>query len=129
MKTYNTHQRAMLVDFLQKNQDKAFRIEEIVEALGSEDIGKSTAYRLMTKLVEDGIVHRSVKGNGRSFVYQYISDGKCDGHLHMKCTDCGKVYHLDSNVSNIIQNDISSSTGFEVDSHTVILGKCGKCRK
>lgn len=129
MKTYNTHQRAMLIDFLRKNQDKSFRIEELVSAIGSDEISKSTAYRLMTKLVEDGVVHRTVKGNSRSFVYQYISDGKCDGHLHMKCTDCGKVYHLDSGVSTIIQNDIKSGTGFEVDSHTVLLGRCGKCSK
>lgn len=129
MKTYNTHQRTMLIEFLRENKDKAYKIEELVDAIGSEDISKSTAYRLMTKLVEEGAVHRTVKGNSRSFVYQYISDGKCDGHLHIKCTDCGKVYHLDSSVSSLIQKDIKSGTGFEVDNHTVLLGRCDKCNK
>lgn len=125
MKVYNTHQRKMLVDFLQKNSDKAFTIEEILENMDGEKLSQSTAYRLMTKLVEDSLVHRSVKGNSRSFVYQYISDKTCDGHLHIKCTDCGKVYHLDHSITSIIQKDIEKNTQFEIDSHTVLLGKCG----
>ena len=127
MKTYNTHQRKSLIDFLQSNSEKAFTIEEIISGIGGE-ISQSTAYRLMTKLVEDGLVHRTVKGNSRSFIYQYISDKKCEGHLHMKCTDCGKVYHLDSNVTAQIQNDILNSTSFKVDNHTVLMGKCGMCK-
>lgn len=126
MKTYNTHQRKSLIDFLQNNSSKAFTIEEIISETG--DISQSTAYRLMTKLVEEGLVHRTVKGNSRSFVYQYINDKTCEGHLHMKCTDCGKVYHLDSSVTEQMQNNIMTSTGFQVDSHTVLLGKCSVCK-
>lgn len=128
MKTYNTHQRKALIDFLQSNSDKAFTIEEIVNNMSENEISQSTAYRLMTKLVEDGLVHRSVKGNSRSFVYQFISGEKCEGHLHIKCTDCGKVYHLDHDTSALIQNDIKKNTAFEIDSHTVLLGKCGTCK-
>ncbi len=127
MKTYNTHQRKSLIDFLQSNSEKAFTIEEIINGIGGE-ISQSTAYRLMTKLVDDGLVHRTVKGNSRSFIYQYISDKKCEGHLHMKCTDCGKVYHLDSNVTAQIQNNILNSTSFEIDNHTLLMGKCGTCK-
>jgi len=127
MKTYNTHQRKSLIDYLQNNSEKAFTIEEIINGIGGE-ISQSTAYRLMTKLVEDGLVHRTVKGTSRSFVYQYISDKKCEGHLHMKCIDCGKVYHLDSNVTAQIQNNILSSTSFEIDNHTLLMGKCGMCK-
>lgn len=129
MKEYNTRQRKTLIDFLAMNSERAFTIEEIAEKIGDEGLSRSTAYRLMTKLVADGLVHRSVKGNSRSFVYQYISNEKCEGHLHMKCTDCGKVYHLDTGTTSIIQNDIKSTTSFEIDSHTVLLGKCAKCLK
>ena len=128
MKTYHTHQRASLLNFLKENSERAFTIEEIIENLNNSEIAKSTVYRLMQKLVEESLVHRTVKGNSRSFVYQYISDEKCENHLHMKCTDCGKVYHLDSGVTSIIQNNIKSNTSFEIDSHTVLLGKCGECK-
>lgn len=128
MKTYNTHQRKALIDFLQAHAKEAFTIEEIVSRMSGGEISQSTAYRLMTKLVEDGLVHRSVKGNSRSFIYQYINSQKCDGHLHMKCTDCGKVYHLDHSITTQIQNNIKTNTHFEIDSHTLLLGKCGKCK-
>ncbi len=128
MKTYHTNQRNCLHGFLKNNPEQAFTIEEIIDALSENSISKSTVYRLMTKLVEENLVHRTVKGNSRSFVYQYISDEKCENHLHMKCTDCGKVYHLDSGVTSIIQNNIKSNTSFEIDSHTVLLGKCGECK-
>ena len=52
MKVYNTNQRKMLIDFLKKNSDKAFTIEEILENMGGEKLSQSTAYRLMTKLVD-----------------------------------------------------------------------------
>ena len=128
MKTYRTAQRNCLLQFLKENSDRAFTIEEIVEALEAESVAKSTVYRLMTKLTEENLVHRTVKGNSRSFVYQYISDETCENHLHIKCTDCGKVYHLDSGITSIIQNDIKANTSFEIDSHTVLLGKCGNCK-
>ena len=128
MKTYHTHQRASLLNFLKENSERAFTIEEIIENLNNSEIAKSTVYRLMQKLVEESLVHRTVKGNSRSFVYQYISDEKCENHLHMKCTDCGKVYHIDSGVTSIIQNNIKSNPSFEIDSHTVLLGKCGECK-
>lgn len=129
MKTYNTHQRTALIEFLESNSDKAFTIEEIIENIDNDELSQSTVYRLMTKLVENGLVHRTVKGNSRSFVYQFINNEKCEGHLHMKCTDCGKVYHLDSSVSSVIKKDIGSSTGFEIDSQTIILGRCNTCKK
>lgn len=128
MKVYNTQQRKKLLDFLKKNSDKAFTIEEIIEGMAEERISQSTAYRLMTKLVDDGCVHRSVRGNSRNFVYQLISESKCEGHLHMKCKDCGKVFHLDSGISSHIQHDIADNTEFEIDSSTVLLGKCRKCK-
>lgn len=127
MKVYHTNQRKCLLDFLQNNSDKAFTIEEIIESMTGDHISQSTVYRLMTRLVDDGLVHRTVKGNSRSFVYQFISKGNCEDHLHMKCTDCGKVFHLDSKVTSSIQKNITSNTDFVIDSHTVLLGKCGKC--
>lgn len=128
MRVYNTQQRKKLIDFMRENTEKTFTIEEIIENMGDEGISQSTAYRLMTKLVEEGLVHRTVKGNSRSFVYQYISDSHCEGHLHIKCTGCGKVCHLDSGITAHIKNDIKDNTEFEIDSHTVLLGRCDNCK-
>lgn len=129
MRIYHTQQRKILIDFLQKNHEKAFTIEEIINSIGDSGISQSTAYRLITKLCEDGTVTRSASDKGRCFVYQYTNTEKCEGHLHMKCTGCGKVYHLDSGITSTIQNGIKNSTNFEIDSHTVLLGKCNTCKE
>ena len=129
MRVYHTQQRKILIDFLRENCEKSFTIEEIIRSVGESGISQSTAYRLITKLAEDGIVKRSVRGTSRSFVYQYVNTEKCEGHLHMKCTGCGKVYHLDSGITSTIQNDIKNSTNFEIDNHTVLLGKCKTCKE
>ncbi len=129
MKVYHTQQRKILIDFMQKNHEKSFTIEEILSSIGGAGISQSTAYRLITKLFEDGIVKRSVSETGRSYVYQYKNNDECVGHLHMKCTGCGKVYHLDSGITSSIQNGIKNTANFELDSHTVLLGKCNSCKE
>lgn len=129
LKTYHTQQRKILIEFLQKNRDKAFTIDEIINFIGNSGISRSTAYRLITKLCDDGIVKRKAGTCGRSLYYQYENADNCEGHLHMKCTECGKVYHLDTCITSLLQNDIKSSANFEIDSHTVLLGKCNTCKR
>lgn len=128
MAEYNTKQRRALLEFLKENSEKALTVEEIASGTRGE-VSKSTAYRLMTKFVEDGLVHRSVKGNSRNFLYRYINDGSCEGHIHMKCVGCGKVYHLGGEAARMIQDDINKSAKFVIDSKTVLLGKCEDCKK
>ena len=73
MRVYHTQQRKILIDFLRENFEKSFTIDEIIRSVGETSISQSTAYRLITKLEEDGIVKRSVRGTSRSFVYQYVN--------------------------------------------------------
>ncbi|MBQ3573159.1 MAG: transcriptional repressor [Clostridia bacterium] len=124
---YNTHQKKLLIDFLKLNCDTAYTIEEIAAAI---PVGKSTIYRLMTKLIENGIVKRFSGDTGRIFLYQYISCEHCSAHLHMKCTDCGKIFHMDVGASDTLLSDIEQGNNFSVDrSRTILLGKCAHCSK
>ena len=52
MKTYNTSQRQHLVDFMKNNADRQYTIEEIAEHI--ENVGKSTVYRLINRMVDGG---------------------------------------------------------------------------
>ena len=62
MKSYNTEQRAMLTGFLKDNNESALSAEEIAEGLKEkykeEAPGKSTVYRLLSRLCEEGSVKR-----------------------------------------------------------------------
>ena len=61
MATYNTHQKEMLLSFLKAHSDTPFSIDALAEELAScfsDAPGKSTVYRLMNTLTENGTVKR-----------------------------------------------------------------------
>ena len=106
--------------------------EELIAKLkniyGADAPGKSTVYRLITHLVDEGRVKRLVKGHGRSFVYQSVRDNGCKCHLHMKCTSCGRLFHLDEELSHKLLAQVRSFSDFSVDEEeTVLFGKCAAC--
>ena len=134
MRGYQTEQKAMLLHFLQENRERAFTVEEAVVGLqatcGDASPAKSTVYRLMQRLVEEKAVKRLVAGNSRRFVYQLTDRETCHRHLHMKCSTCGKLFHLEERVSHELVRRIATAEGFtlsEVD--TVLLGECAECHK
>ena len=129
MATYNTEQKKLLVEFLKMNADKALTVEEIVEKMGGK-LAKSTVYRLIVRLTEEGLVKRMTRGNSRTFVYQMIAiEGEqCHSHLHLRCTDCGKVIHMKESISHELLDAIRQENDFSVsEKETVILGKCAVC--
>lgn len=126
MKTYNTSQRQHLVDFMKNNADRQYTIEEIAEHI--ENVGKSTVYRLINRMVDEGIVRRTIRGNSRQFLYQYSAAEGCSSHLHMKCRECGKVLHMDDGQSKILMEILHESRNFDLDlKETLLMGRCEKC--
>ena len=132
MSHYQTEQKKVLLSFLEQNTHTPYRIDDIVRKLreeyGSETPGKSTIYRLMTELVEEGRVKRLVRGNSRHFVYQLLSGTSCHRHLHLKCNCCGNLLHLDAATSNRILQAVESFNQFSVSlEDTVLFGTCRLC--
>ncbi len=133
MAKYNTEQKRLLLDFLTDNSGKSFTIEEIVQGLGSRGgavPARSTVYRLMTSLVEEKRVHRSASNSGRQFVYRSVAAEECRHHLHLQCTECGKLLHLDEETSHGLLNSVMCARGFDVsEADTVLMGRCELCRE
>ena len=130
MAEYNTEQKKLLIEFLEENHDSAYTIEEISNALKKRgaSVGKSTVYRLMTKLVEEKRVTRQLAGGSRKAVYRVILDGHCHNHLHLQCIQCGKVLHLDEKTSDELLDTVKKLNDFSVsEEDTVLLGKCATC--
>ena len=133
MAEYITEQKTMLLSFLKLNHDDAFTVDQLTGALnasyGDRSPGKSTVYRLITKLTEDGIVKKAAKTNSRCFVYQIVGESECHNHLHLKCLDCGKLIHLDEEISDELLDKVKKLNDFSVnEDETVILGKCAECK-
>ena len=127
MAEYNTEQKKILLDFLGANTGMSYTIEEIVCALDGR-IGKSTVYRLMTRLVEEKKVHKSA-GTGRTFLYRITADEHCKHHLHLQCKDCGRVLHLDEATSDALLEGVRCARDFLVsEEDTVLMGRCSDCK-
>ena len=132
MATYNTQQKEMLISFLKSHSETPLGIDEVCEGLqktSADAPGKSTVYRLMGGLVEKGTVKRFVKGNSRQFLYQLAGGEECHHHLHLKCTECGKLLHMKHELSEQLLSDILGENDFtvKVDS-TTLFGCCKDCK-
>lgn len=132
MASYKTLQKRILIDFMIKNSETAFSAEVLSERIKAESFeaapGKSTVYRLLQKLVEEGLVKRMVSGNSRKFVYQIVAGEHCDLHLHLKCTSCGKLFHMEDDESHKLLKRVLEKNNFAIDEkQTVLIGKCIGC--
>ena len=125
--TYNTEKRAELVRFLESKGGSSVTIEEICGAILTDGKGKSTVYRLMSKLVSDGSVRKISDPKTRHLTYQNIHSGHCSEHMHLKCKECGKLIHLDEETSRNFERQIKCSRGFALDEGALLFGVCGSC--
>jgi Fur family ferric uptake transcriptional regulator len=124
---YKTEQRELLHAYFAEHAAEQFTVEELSSAL-SPAIGKSTVYRLLGELLDSGTVRRFQLGTSRRVYYQYIGGDRCETHLHMKCTECGRICHLAPTLSDFLQKQILATSRFRLDDRlTTLFGKCHTC--
>lgn len=128
---YNTKQKQILIDHLKNNPQKQFTIQQIAEEICAKSkIGKSTVYRLVSKLTDDGVIMRYMNDSNNKVVYQYVDLSKgCHHHFHLKCSDCGKTVHLENNDEEAAILNILSKNEFSMsENKTMLFGKCRNCK-
>ena len=127
---YRTEQKTELLAYLSAHADRAFTLSELAEEMGARGVGKSTVYRQVAALCEEGAVRRYAKEGGRGYTYRYLTRGDCTHHLHLECLLCGKVIHLGREQSALFENALRESNEFALDdSRTLLYGRCGACQK
>lgn len=124
---YNTGKKKQITEFLSENSHEAFTLEEISARVTECGRGKSTVYRIVSELVEEAIVKRISDGKTRHCSYQYIGNKECKSHLHLKCRDCGRLIHLDKDVSESFTDAVRKSGGFMLEDGCILFGKCESC--
>ena len=125
--TYNTEKRAEILEFFSKEAGKAHSAEDICSAILKDGHGKSTVYRLISRLVDEGILRRISDGKTRHVTYQCVHTGGCSEHLHLKCNVCGRLIHLDKETSHTLGVSILKSEGFTIDDGALLYGRCESC--
>ena len=125
-KSYHTKQKDKLLSLFQSEPDRCFTSKEIIE---NKELGLSeaTVYRLISHFVKEGRLNK-FKGE-KGALYQFNHCSVCT-HFHMKCLECGELYHIDSPMLKSVEDSIAESYDFFVDNtNTTLYGYCKGCRK
>lgn len=129
---YNTKQRRLIIDFLKENKSNSVSAKELHGYLIENEtkVNITTVYRLLDKLVKKGELMKFTSDDGKSSCYKYVDDtANCHEHLHLKCSQCGKIVHLDCDYMEDIIKHISNCHNFDLRcENSVLYGKCKDCK-
>lgn len=123
--SYNTKQKEKIINVIKKH-DNEFTIKDLYTEL-NEEIGLTTIYRLVDRLVLDGIINKNIGKNNITY-YQYFE--KCDheNHFYLKCEDCGHMEHVDCDcISDLTCHILDEHKFIPSKEHIIINGICKKC--
>ena len=127
--TYSTEQRNILLTYLQTNPDTVFSAKQIAESLADKNISRSAVYRNLAQLESEQKIKRVVKNGSRETYYQFYDTTACRNHIHLSCTKCGKIFHMEGNDADRLSQILNGNEGFELNkSETVIYGLCKECK-
>lgn len=124
---YNTGRRDEVIAFFSSAGGQAFTAEEVCHSLLTDGGGRSSIYRIISALVDEGLLKKLSDEKTRRVRYQYLGEKKCAEHLHLKCKKCGMLFHLDRSVSEKIFESLKSFDGFLLDPGEVLSGCCRSC--
>jgi Fe2+/Zn2+ uptake regulation proteins len=76
-KNYNTKNRKLILDFLKQNQATMVSALDILDYLKKNEVivNRSTIYRYLNRLCDDGLIMKYVDNEEGKTVFQYV-DGK-----------------------------------------------------
>jgi Fur family ferric uptake transcriptional regulator len=106
------------------NNSSAISVTKLVTKLNSR-FNKTTIYRVLDKLEDDGVLHSFLGKNGLKWYAKCngcSSDKHKDLHPHFQCLDCGKVDCLSFNI------EIPKISNRKIEfSQFLIQGQCEEC--
>ena len=129
-KNYKTEGRQKLLKFMSTHLDAHYTADQICMELNGDLSRRSSIYRNISLLCDEGIL-RKFRCEGQScFVYQYVGESGCSEHFHLKCIGCGKLMHLECEMGKDLKNHIFQSHGFDVDcGRSILYGVCLECER
>lgn len=114
----------LLIDEFEKHS-KAISVITLVERFSS-DMNKTTIYRVLDKLEDDGFLHSFLGKKGHKWYAKCNKDcsktGHHDAHAHFECLECGKVDCITTDIA------IPQIANRKVEFSQVLLqGCCEEC--
>ena len=104
----------------------AISVIELIKKLNSK-LNKTTIYRILEKLEDDGILHSFLGNNGIKWYAKCRNCSKSnhsDFHPHFECVDCGIIECL------TVEIQIPTIPNREIRSSQILFqGICGSCKR
>ena len=130
-KSYHTKNKDLIMDYLDLHKEERISASSIYEAIKEKNasINLATVYRNLDKLHNEGILRKFKTAEADCSYYQYVHQN-CRYHLHLQCTHCGKIIHLECDFMDTIMNHLLKDHGFALDcENSTLSGLCEECRK
>jgi Fur family ferric uptake transcriptional regulator len=107
-----------------KEKNEAQSVVNLIDLLKGQ-MNKTTVYRILDRLEQDGSIHSFIGKNGLKWYAKCkgcTSDSHSDGHPHFQCTECDKVECLSIDIS------IPAIKNHKIETTDILLsGKCEAC--
>ncbi|MGI6235482.1 MAG: Fur family transcriptional regulator [Christensenellales bacterium] len=129
---YQTRQKEQLLAFLAQRPHEALTAAECAAGLlakwGGEAPGKSTVYRLLKQLSQEGAIKRLPRHGAQPQRYQMDGHAGCLDSVHLKCMACGHLIHLPGAQSRQLVEMVETAFHFRIDQkYTTLYGQCEDC--
>ena len=130
---YKTKQQDFLFSYLKEMKGKHFTAEEVREHFVSKNIqiGIATIYRQLEKLVADGTLQKYFIDEHSAACFEYSGDD-CKAevpHFHLKCEQCGNLFHVECEEIQELSEHLQKEHGFAINPfRTVLYGICNACK-
>ena len=123
--SYKTKQKDKILEIIKK-QKHEFTIKDIYEPI-KEEVGLTTIYRLVDKLVEEKRINKTIDSTNTTY-YQYLEECNHENHFYLKCDKCGNLIHVDCDCIEELTNHIYKDHKFSPSKDNIIInGLCNKC--
>jgi len=128
---YHTKQGEAVLDFLESQGGAYVTAAQVVAHFqhGNALISRTTVYRQLERLVQEGKARKHTFDGILGTCYQYVQLLPQEQEAyHLKCEECGVIYDLKCHEVHLVSQHIFQSHAFRVDdSKTVFYGTCQNC--
>ncbi len=132
-KEYKSKYRDWITDYFKDHADMKISAATLYHHMEKEGmkINLATVYRNLDKLTCDKVLsmHKTAGEDEKFYQYMLPKMG-CTQHLHLLCSQCGKIKHLNCGFMTEINGHLMADHGFALDCEkSMLVGICKDCRE
>jgi len=120
----NTVQRQIIIEAVERLNTHATATEVVEYLIKTHPaIGRATIYRNLSQMADAGELLRIDSFHGATHY-----DHNCHPHYHFECNSCGKIFDVEGDISNILEQ-FKNNKDFDITECNVSFkGVCWDCK-